>query len=108
VSGSATLTVVTRAFEECALTFTDQGGRIASLAGELGAGCSPLADPSVGGGRCGTLGPQVSSLTGSLRAVGEGGCGGFVQTLQRLLDGYRAVDGAQAANPPLVPQPGGG
>jgi hypothetical protein len=99
--------VVTRAFEECALTLTDQGGRIASLADELRAGCSPLAGPSVGGGRYGILGQQVTTLAGSLDAVGDGGCAGIVQTLQRLLAGFQAVDGAQAAHP-LVPQQGSG
>ena len=100
MSGSVTLQVVTRAFGECALILTDQGGRIASLAGELRAGCFPLADPSVGGAHCGTLGQQTTTLAGSLRAVGEGGCTGMVQTLQRLLAGFQEVDGAQAAHPP--------
>ncbi len=108
MSGSPTLQVVTRAFEECSLTFTGQGGRIASLAGELRAGCSALSDPSVGGERCGILGRQAASLAGSLRAVGDGGCTGIVQTLQRLLAGFQAVDGAQAASPHLASRPSGG
>jgi hypothetical protein len=108
MSGSATLTVVTRAFEECALTFTDPGRRIASLAGELRSGCSALAGPSVAGSQCGVLEQQATTLAGSLRALGDGGCSEIVHTLQRLLAGFRAVDGAQAAHPHLVPLPGGG
>ena len=50
----------------------------------------------------------MTTLAGSLRAVGEGGCAGIVQTLQRLLAGFQAVDGAQAAHPRLVPQQGSG
>ena len=108
ISGSSTLSVVTRAFEECALTFTGQGGRIASLAGELRAACSPLADPSVGGAHGETLGQQAVALAGSVQAVGEDGCTGIVQTLQRLLAGFQEVDGAQAAHPHLVILPSDG
>lgn len=100
--------MVTRAFEECALTFADRGARMVSLAGELRAGCSSLADPSVGGAHGGTLGQQAAALAGSLRTVGDGAGTGIVQTLQRLLAGFQEVDRAQAAHPALVPLPGGG
>jgi hypothetical protein len=108
VSGSSDLRVVIPAFEECALAFTTQGRTVVALAGQLGADCAPLGDPSVGGSQCVTLSEQVTTLVHSLDSLGTGGCTGIVQALERILAAFEQVDQAQAANPRLVPQPGGG
>ena len=107
VSGSPDLRVVTPAFEECALAFTTQGRTVVALAGQLGADCAPLGDPSVGGSQCVTLSEQVTTLVDSLDPLGTGGCTGIIQALERIRAAFEQVDQAQAANPRLVSQPGG-
>jgi hypothetical protein len=108
VSGPPDLQVIAQAFEECAQTFTTQGGKITALASQLSADCTPLGDRSVGGDQCGTLGQQVTTLVRSLDSVGTSICTGMAHALQQVLAKFQEVDQGQAANPHLVPQPGGG